>query len=246
VAQEAPNEKCATAAGCTITAAQLAAWSILYSVTSRQLWRWIKTGRDASDPCPLDRPAAVPEWWVRRMTWSVPAKILEVARQAAGDKTTEKKSGSSFEQGVPVNLTEHGVAPGEAVGQQRRLVGALFSQLEKAYLVGDPVDHIQARYNKASEQLRKLEKDEREDKLATGEYLPKAEVERDYAEAAEMLKQMRESMERRILELCPSLTPEQRAEVSAAILRVRSQEDRAFQRLPSFASNDDLLAELAA
>lgn len=250
MSQEEARGSCPTAAGNKIAVHQIDAWAAVWSTTRRQLWRWIKVGREKDDPCPLQDPEAMPDWWARRMTWSVPSKIWAVARAGGGDKTKKNLIGISVSNisppVTPIDINEFDVSAGEAVRQWRRIVGALFTQVQKAYLAGDPVDHIQSRLNKASEQLRKLEKDEREDKLSTGEYISKEENERACVAGAAMLKQMRESMVRRVLELCPWLTPDQREKIAAAIERVRSQEDRIFQRTPLLKSNDDFLAELVA
>lgn len=246
MAQDQPNESCPTAAGKKISVQLIDAWASSYSTTRRQLWRWIKIGREKGKPCPLHEPAQMPDWWTSCMTWSVPAKIWEVARRSPGDKTQGNANGFSPQKNAVVDVRQFDLSSGEAVRRQRQIVAALFDQQDKAYLSGDAVDHIQTRCNKALEQLRKLEKDEREHLQSIGEYRPRAEVERDYTEAAIMLRQMRDSMERQIIELCPWLTAEERPLLAAAVQRVRSQEDRVFQKLPSLKSNDDLLADLAA
>lgn len=239
-----------------VTGEQLKAWSNLYKRSARNIRKWIARGKDVCDPCPLDDPAKMPGWWARHMKWSVPDSITGAAAvvipplvlppspELSAPPTVQPPP---MEQtGPPINLSEFDLQQGEAVQQQRRIVGALYSQLEKAYLGGTNADVIQQKYNKAVEALRKLEKDDRADQEARGQLIPRQIVERDIAAAGDMLRQMRESMERRILELCPSLTTEQRAQVADAIRRVRSAEDRVFQRLHTIKSEDDLLAELSA
>jgi hypothetical protein len=244
--------------GGLVSAADLERWAKIYKTGPRALRRWHARGIANSDPCPLDTPNAMPAWWARNSRQIVPAKIMSAARAV-----TDEKSAASSPHGIlgesssaaggpgpanlaPIDITAFQLDEGQAVVQQRQIVAALFEQLKGAYHAGHPTELLQSRYLKASTALRQLEKDDREDKAHRGRYLLREEQERDAATFADMLRQMQESMVRRVLELCPALTARARQQVADAITRVRSHEQRCLQRLPSYASADDLLADLAA
>jgi hypothetical protein len=247
--------------GREITRADLDRWSKIYRTAHRQLRRWIARGIECRDVCPLDTPAAMPAWWARCMKHLVPAKIMTAAQSVAGEKSSAPSAHGNSDQsssspsttstagadGTPIDFDS--LPPeesGSALADMRRLRAAQKIQLAEAYRLGRPTEMILSRYLKTGTAIRALEKDEREDEVAAGRFLRRDLIERDAALFADMLRQMRESMERRVLELCPSLGKKQRSEVGAAIRRVCDQQNRIFTRLPSLGSPDDFLAELAA
>jgi hypothetical protein len=244
-----------------ISAADLERWGKIYRTGPRALRRWHARGIANSDPCPLHTPNAMPAWWARNSRQLVPAKIMTAAREVTGEKsaaaaphgTSTLLPPASGEPGAagappsaPIDITTLQLDEGQAVTQQRQIVAAIFHQLQQAYLAGHPTEMLQSRYLKAAEALRKLEAADREDKVHRGRYLLREEQERDAATFADMLRQMQESMVRRVLELCPALTGAVRDQVADAITRVRAHEQRCLQRLPTYAAPDDLLADLAA
>lgn len=234
---------------------RLERWSTLYGSDARTVQRWISKGKAAQDPPPLDDPAAMPSWWVRHMTHSVPVKVLAAAK-AARDDTPEAAPATAVATAGPriapaaveaalaqVRLADFELEEGEAVAKQRKLVAALFDKLEREYdRNGDNVDHLQAQYLKAAENLRKLEASERKSELERGKYVLKAVIDRDIAAAAEMLRQLHETRERRVLELCPNLAQEHRAEVAQALATFSQHEQRIFRSLKSLRSPSDVLA----
>lgn len=242
------------------TAEKIAEWSKTYRTAHRQIRRWIARGRECQDPCPLDTPKAMPAWWSRCMRHVVPPKVT-----AAAERVTDEKSAAASPHGstsVPpsasasgengesadaaMDLTEFSLDEGQALRHQRHLVAGIFHRLNEAAKAGRPIDSLQAQYLRASTALRQLEKDDREDKVHRGKFLPRDTIERDAATLADMLRQLHRNMERLILELCPSLSAPQRAEVTGAIRHVRGQEARIFMRLPSLATAEDFLSQLAA
>lgn len=237
-----------------VTRETLAKWSAMYGKGGRQIRRWIQIGDQANDPCPLDEPAAMPTWWARRMKWRVPDAMLKAAQSVSSAVSESEKDSSPSSNSPPVapgftsiKLADFELGEGEAVAQQRRLVAALYSQLERAYLQGGgDVDLAQSKYNKAVESLRKFEKDDREDQRQRGLLIPRIAVQRDIEQATELLRQMRESMARRVLELVPGVPAELREPISGAIVRVREAEDRVFRRLDSLKSSADAVLDLAA
>lgn len=248
--------------GGPISAADLERWGQIYKTGPRALRRWHARGIANSDPCPLDTPNAMPAWWARNSPHLVPAKITSAARAVTGEKspaaTPHGISGDSppasgqpeaaSAAGVdPIDITAYSLDEGQAVVQQRQITGALWEQLKAASLAGSAqVDLIQTRYMKAKALLRQLEKDDREDKAHRGRFLLREEQERDAATCADMFRQMHAGMIRRVAELCPSVPQKYMRIVVDAITRVRAHEARCLQRLPTYTSGDDLLADLAA
>jgi hypothetical protein len=152
---------------------------------------------------------------------------------------------------VPVRLPSYDLSAfdledGVAVANQKRIVALAYAKLEDAAKLGDPrFDQLQDRYLKAADALRRLQKDDREDREKRGDLLSRVEVENDLAQMAEYLRQTRTSMARRVLELCPSLSAELRLEVEAAVERARESEDQILARLDVL-TPEDLLKEMAA
>jgi hypothetical protein len=67
-------------------------WAKVYSKGARTIWRWIAAGEKSGEACPLDRPAEMPGWWARHMTWSVPREIEEAAVLAIKARASETVS----------------------------------------------------------------------------------------------------------------------------------------------------------
>lgn len=252
-----------TVVAAEVTRAQLDRWAAEYGTQHRQLRRWIGKGREKSDPCPLDRPADMPAWWHRNMTWGVPPKITAAAERARAsalavvqvEPSAPVASGglpaSAIAPGVPMappmDISGLGMEEGEAVQMLRRLVRAAYDQVERAYKgeYGN-VELLQKKFALAQEALRKAEKDDRADREKRGELIPRAHIQADLDAACEMLRQMRESMPRRVLEICPSLSAIQRDEVNRAITSVREHEERIFRRLDSLKTPADVADAIAA
>lgn len=55
----------------------------IYETNERGIKVWLKKGRDASDPVPLDDPQAMPAWWTRNSPQVVPSKLIVAAQRAA-------------------------------------------------------------------------------------------------------------------------------------------------------------------
>jgi hypothetical protein len=197
----------------------------------RQVRRWISLGRERGDPCPVHNPDLLLQWWRRNMRRMPPAHIVRLAVDASVPNGAQAvPSPPSME--TPIDLKTIDLAEGDQVRQMRRLVQGIYSALEQGYLRGSPeIDSLSRRYEKASDMLRKLEIADREAQRQRGGLLPREQVERDATTMAEMLFVMRESMVRRVLELCPGLSAEHRQMVADAIAKVRAYEDKMFQRI---------------
>lgn len=228
-----------------LTRDKLAEYEKLYDRGGRQLRRWWKEG------APLDRPTDMPAWYSRTHKWSVPEPILKAAAAARSAASPQIASGAAEKPapdpappdptlkasappppptapptGASIDLTEYALRENEDVKQAESLVAVAWQRLQEAYKGGTAdVDMLHRRHEKAMETLRKVRVGARADLQQRRMLIPREEVENDRAMAAELLRQMRESMERRVIELCPSLNIEQRDEVAAAIIRVRRFEE---------------------
>jgi hypothetical protein len=180
------------------------------------------------------------------MSQAIPADIFEVCMGVNGGAPGAAKSLTELPEGPPaaVDLETIDFSAGDPVRQMRSLANAVYAELKRAYLNRvSNVDVVQRRYEKVMGLLAKVEASDREERKQTGDLIPRAQVEMEAAQAAMMLRQMRESMSRRIVELCPSLDPEQRAAVENAINRVRCFEDKVFQKLQRL-GDDNALREV--
>ena len=145
------------------------------------------------------------------------------------------------------NVDDFALEEGEAVRQQRSLVAMLWVDVKKAYETpGADVDLLDSKRNKALETLRRLEKDDREDRKSRGLLIPRITVQREIDTACELIRQMSETEKRRVLELCPSLGPNERAEVALAIDRVCEVRTRVFRNLKSLKNINDAVLQFAA
>jgi hypothetical protein len=224
-------------------------------VTPRSMRRWIARGKQVDEHCPIESPALLKAWWAKHMTHSVPDWLMRAAAvaQAPVSAPVAAQPPPASESPAPppavasVNIDDFELGEGEAVRQQRSLVALLWSQLKQAYLTpGVDVDMLQSKYNKATESLRRLEKDDREDRKSRGLLIPRSVVQRDIEAACELIRQMSETEKRRVLELCPTLGPAERAEVAAAIERICEVRTRVFRSLKSLKETDDALRLIAA
>ena len=134
---------------------------------------------------------------------------------------------------------------GDRLRELKQIQAAKFNQLKTALKAGEDCALLESKYLKLSETIDKIETRVTERLKKRGLFILREAVERDLAAAAELLRQSRSSMVRRVHELCPSLTADQRAEVTAAIERARASEERMLCQLETLSTND-LLRELAA
>ncbi len=239
------------------TAEQFTRWQALYNKQWRQLRRWIERGDACSDPCPLDDPARMPGWWDRRMKWRVPPEIEAAALAAAKAlppppdavapalPATQEQPPPSPAGLKPIDIESFDPEEGDRLRELKQIQAAKYAELRDAYSAGIECSARETKYLKLCETVDKIETRVTGRLKKRGLYILRAAVERDLAAAAELLCRSRDSMVRRILELCPSLVGEQRAEVTAAIERARASEERMLSRLESLTATD-LLRELAA
>lgn len=232
----------------------------------RTMYRWIEVGEKKGEPCPLQDPAKMPGWLTRHIPRALDQRIeqaaLDAARAgqpAASPETTSAKPTPSPQIPTPdppapqppgvqsksVRLEDFDPEEGDRLRELKQIQLVKFTELKEAMLLGGDTTLLTSRYIKFCEDLDKIESRVIERMKKRGLYVLRDEVERDLAGNAELLRQMRESMPRRVLEQCASLSADQRIEVSAAIVRARGKEDTILGRLDCL-KGDDLLKELAA
>ncbi len=249
------------------TGDDFAHFTTLYGKGERTMFRWIAVGKKKDIPCPLHDPVALKLWWPKCMKWSVPDFILKAAAEAEANAPKSPDMGNPISPDIPspvappgsttptpetpkeksVDLDTYDIAEGESVRQTRKLKALAFERLKHAEEHNLPnAEELARKYHRLTELLSKEEAADRRRRKEIGELIPRGIVLRDLGVFADMLRVMRESMERKTIELCPSLTPDQRTEVAAAIKAIRKQEDKALANLPLIKTTDDLLRALAA
>jgi len=224
----------------------------LYGSQERTIKIWMKKGRDAQDLCPLDDPAALVEWWKRRMTWSVPDRLMaaaaqvqvqapalvvmpdptpEVPAQAPETPKPPVAAGPAKRQAVDVASIE-GFTFLQVVEQLRKT--AAVASLEYGRAMSDSESNeallslkLKA-LNSSAEQLRKAEKDLAELQRERGDVVARLDWERDTLELLRLLRSQHERMADRIAERVPEAV---RDVVRAAVLEVRQQEEFIFRNL---------------
>lgn len=238
----------------------------LYGRKWRQIRRWVEKGLQNNDPCPLFEPAKMPSWWTRNNTWRVPPEIEQAAIDAsraavpATSSSTEEPTPPSPREAPPsgaapppppepaksIDLEDFDPEEGDRLRELKQIQAARFAGLKDDLKVGRDTGVAESKYLRLCETIDKIETRITERLKKRGLYILREVIERDMAAAAELLRQSHASMERRVRELCPSLTAAQRTEVTAAIARARASEQRILASLPSFQNGDDLLKELHA
>lgn len=241
-----------------LSKADEAKYEKLYAKKWRQIRRWIDRGEENNDPCPLHAPSRMPGWWSRNMKWRIPAEIEQAAvtetrSPAAPSPDSSPQSTDLPPQDLPpppqigpkIDLESFDPEEGDRLRELKQIQAAKFSQLRDALRLGHECSAQESKYLKLSETIDKIETRVTERLKKRGLYILRDIVERDMAASAELLRQSHDAMVRRVLESCPSLTLEQRAEVAAAVEQARSSEQRMLCRLDSLSAND-LLRDLAA
>ncbi len=248
-----------------LTKADEQRYCLIYRKGWRQIRRWIEKGEAANDPCPLGNPLALMNWWPCHNTWRVPPEIEEAALAASKSPPPDEpppphppspgapavvpvastSSRPLDPPGKSIDLESIDPEEGDRLRELKQIQAAKFAQLKDALKLGTDCTLLESKYLKLCETIDKIESRVSERLKRRGLFILKAVVDRDLAAAAELLRQSRGSMVRRVQELCPSLNSDQRAEVATAIERARASEERMLCRLDCL-STDDLLHELAA
>ncbi len=240
----------------------------LYQEIYKKNWRtircWITRGEENGDPCPLNDPVKMLDWWGRNMKWRVPAEIEAAAVSASKALPAEPEIEQPREPTLPVasdpagppavpplpsgqkiDIREFDPEEGDRLHELKQLQVAKFSQLREALLAGNDATSLETKYFRLTETIDKIESRAVERMRKRGQFLLRVDVERELAGAAELLRQSRDAMTRRVLESCSSLSAEQRIEVATAIDRARATEERMLCRLDTL-STTDLMHEMRA
>jgi len=203
-----------------VTRAQIERWTAMYGREWRQIRRWIKTGREKNEPCPLDDPEKMPAWVDKHVEKKRQDLIDSVAAAAAKARQARESSspaatpaqtvtagaagnvvaGDVGPRGESFDLSTVGGVEGQSVEFFRRLFAGLKEQLEKAYLSGDEAqkNKLLRDLERIGESLRKHEAAAEAKAARMGEYIERAEVTNDVMEALNILMQMREKRAERI------------------------------------------------
>lgn len=233
----------------------LAHYTGIYATSERGLKLWLADGRAANDPCPLDDPAALVEWWRRRKTWSVPDRILAAAAAVRPPPPPEPQPAAAVPEAVapavaepppPAPPTTAAPLPREAIDVSQ-LEGYSFEQIvaqlrqasqvasiEYARVLKDPNAGDAAitlklkAVQSSADLLRKAEKDLLELQRERGDVVTRSNWERDCTQLLRALRAQHDAMAERIAELVPA---EVREVVRSAVLQVRGEELATFRSL---------------
>lgn len=227
-----------------VTADQLNYWSQLYGTQWRQLRRWIDIGLRNNDPCPLGNPAAMPGWWSRRYrNRKVPLK-LEHPAHVPQNKFKQEKKMSNIDP--PIDLDRFDPKEGEELLNIRRLAASIYARLASLPANAPNSSHLHTQYTNACNTISILKRRHQEDQANLGKFIPREIYERDATSTADQLRQMHDSMIRKIIEKCYELSTEHQKLVTAAAKTVLDAQARIFERLTKFTTADELLTELSA
>lgn len=232
-----------------LRAAQLQEFERIYETGHRQLRRWWNEG------APLEDPRSVVKWWqdellAGRKTWSVPDKLLRAAAACAPAPSAPTAPASTpaapAESNPSINLEDYDPEEGGNLRELKQLRKARWQQISAELKDRKDVAHLQKGVIQIEDMISRIEA-RIEDRLKKrGLYVPVADVTRDLAKLADMMRQMTDTEERRVLELCPHLPHEHRPAVATAIRQVAASRLRILRSLRSIPDISDALRELTA
>lgn len=232
----------------------------LYDTGERAIKRWVKTGREANPPelPPLDQPELMAAWWRRHMAQRVPAKLLALERVAdlgsaeVVEPSAEQTVGASGPAGedknqvTPINLQNMEMDEGEAVRQARGIAKANYKHVEEATGSGKHDDYRRwfPIWAESAELMRKLEKEDRDARKASGSLISRSAVLGELGQLLEALRLMREAMPARVVARLGQSDDRRLRRVLRlidgplrdAIAAVRDSESAIFQNLESMQS----------
>jgi len=144
----------------------------------RTLKRWIKLGKQKTpmDLPPLDEPGKLPAWWTRNCTQKVPDWMLRIpASESPPPPATTTGCGADALQEEDLGI---GATLDRLQRAERDAGAAYFAELGR----GEEADEIRAdrlerKWNRLSDNLRKVEKDASRVLSGSGELVKKTDVE---------------------------------------------------------------------
>lgn len=182
-------------------ACSIAEYGVRFAASERNVKRWLAIGRDAQDPCPLDRPGEMARWWSRRMKQRVPENVLKAGVAAGVTVEQQLAEGMPIFRAPPVVVADVGNGPTLAPaakapeGAQVGLAASL-ERIQRAeaaaaqrYLdavaagtdAGD-VEQLRRAWDKLLEARRRVERDVPSLLERSGEVVLRADVARVLAE----------------------------------------------------------------
>jgi hypothetical protein len=188
---------------------------------------WIRRGKDLGQLVPLDEPEKFPDWWRACMSGPVPSRFLVSGTSTNGNghaPLTQKRDFSDVKGlGIEANV--------QALRRTLEINGRL---LEEALLAND--DRLfasrQRMYGDCFNRLRLAEQSLTELQKQRGQLIDREQVSSDLSKIAGVLKQIRETMPRRVLShLGHDLSLELTERMERAITREREAEDAVFRNL---------------
>lgn len=170
------------------------------------------------------------------MKQRVPLKLLSIALAAAKDNESEGDVGG-------INIRELNIDNLDSLKQAQRYLAAIDQKLARAYALGndDEIRRWQAPFDKALEAVRKAQNADREERKLAGDLIPRAELFSELNQLLTMQRNMRATMDRRIVARL-ALPEEYHESLRAAIRAERDQEDSVFRQLRHFQGIEDAAA----
>jgi hypothetical protein len=167
-----------------------------YGSAERSVKRWVSLGKKNGDPCPLDDPAGVRDWWGRNMKHRVPAEIL-AACALAGDLLELPKVQPKPPPAEPVppvrrELEELG-ADDRGIAQELRRAEERAYHAHQAWLEAmksqneDKIAFCNRQCATAAENVRKIQKDATDEAIRLRNYIPRLEAEQVVGEFGQEL-----------------------------------------------------------
>lgn len=222
----------------------LAEYAQVYETTDRAIKRWIRIGKDRGQLPPLDDPRnLVLSWWPFAMTQRAPAKLLAIAdrhiQPAESHAAHDSIKSISQEKKCATALAD--MAAPEILDDLRAKVAFANRAFESA-IASDPPDdtkllRAERLYSNLVELWHKVEVKIQEIKRQAGLSIDRYEVEAQYAADWRTLRDMRDSMPRKILAELERSTSKKMPRILRAIAdplreaidRVRTGEEQIFR-----------------
>lgn len=154
-------------------------YSEKYSAGERTIKRWVKLGRKAGQPPPLDAPEEMAAWWGKVMRQRVPDRILALAaaRPAPSVAPAPAPAGTpppDPEGDAPPDVADLGLEA--SVRRLQRLEYDANQRLVRAIETNEDIEGAQRRWERVVELLRKAESSLIQVRQERGDMVPKAEV----------------------------------------------------------------------
>lgn len=240
------------------------------SKDGRTVKRWVSFGRNCETPDlpPLDEPGRMAAWFRRAFPREpVPPVLLDYESHApphpqASSAVSPVSPGEPGETApeaariTSIALDKLQMGEGEQVQQARAIAKANYARVEESSAKGDSDAYRRwfPVWSDSLELLRKLEKEDREARKASGDLIPRGPVLAEIAQLMEALRIMRDGMVAKILaELEKSATGRMRRILRlvkpllrAAVEKVRGTETDMFRHLESLNSPEAVKQKLAA